>query len=693
MKLKLYSKLAVSSIIKNKPLFIPHILSGVIMTAVFFILYALSGSSAIEQLPAGGVALVVLLKYSAILIGFFSIPFLIYTNTTLFKNRAPEFGLYNVLGIGRIAMIPLLFLENLLTYGIVIFSGLFIGSLLFKLAETILIRIMKGDISYSLHLNLNAAAVTIVWYAFTFLILFLSDSIKLLKNSTVDLLRTSHFGDNPLKHPRLSTILGMLILACSYLASFWVGSRGESPTNHSLTCFNLTCGIIISTYLLFVAGSIYFCQKLQQNSEFYFTPKHFITISSLKHRMHRNGSGLASICILATFVLLTLTFSFAFYRGCSTMLNSHYPNDLSIVMQAKEDTSIDNSNAETIEKTLESHGLISQASSLLSATATSAYLTGIIDMSSNVYSQEFQNSRPKKFFPNNDDLVDIRVISLEDYNKLCKTDVTLDDNTVLIMSKSSGYTDKILSLIGCDGHTYAIKTTDTIPPLTELKYNNTYPEGSGIKECYVVVPDISSFLGTDVTGKTSYGYVTYYKEYDVSLSVSKEEQLSIGNAIVSDLEASIDHSSSELSCATRVEKSDKLSGLSGGLLFLAFIVSLIFILMASLIIYYKQISEGYEDSTQFDIMRKVGLSLNGIHSTVNFQLLLTFFSPIIISGLHLLFLTPILYRLLAFSIVCNKSIIIMTTILSFCTYSIIYFSVYKFTSNSYLKRIAGKSNS
>lgn len=687
MRSRLYGKLAVNSIVKNKQLFFPHILAGVMMTVVYFILYSLSKSSAVEQLPAGGVMLVVLLRYSVSLVGFFSIPFLIYTNSTLFKNRAPEFGLYNVLGIGRIALIPLVFIENLITFLLVVANGLIIGSLLFKMAEMSLVRIMKGTGGSVASISIPALVSTVVWFAIVFMLLFIYDTMQLLKKSTVDLLSLSNVGDKELKYPKATTIIGIVILACCYCVSFWISTRGESPLKYILICFIFFCGIIISTYLLFISGSVFICSSLQKNNEFYYKPKHFITVSSLKHRMKRNGAGLASISILATFVLLTLTFSFAFYKGSSSLLELHYPNDMSIVVMAKEGNGIDRNNSEHIMETLENNGLKESTVRSTSAAITTSFEDGVIRMNEYIYSKEYMEKHHRGFFPSYDDLIDLRVMSVEDYNALCGTEVELGGDDVLLVSKHDDILKSARSLVGFNGGIYNLIASQTMPTMSEVRYISGYPEGAGIKESYLIVNDVQAFTNVDKTTVASYGDVYLYEEYDVKMSGSEREQLAIGETVKEELEAGFDNSTSTLRYGTRAEKKEKIIGLSGGLLFLAFIISMIFILMASIIIYYKQISEGYEDRSQYNVMRKIGLSRIGINRTVKFQVMFTFLSPIIFAGVHLLFLTPILYKMISSILVCSKSLVFATNMFSFIMYAAIYIGVYKLTSNEYLKQI------
>ena len=324
----LYVKLAWTGIRKNKQLYYPYLLSGAVMVMVFYILAFLTASDMVHSLR-GGEAMTTLLLCGEILIGLFSLPFLFYTSSSLMRKRKKEFGLYNILGMNKGNLILVLLWETLMTYGIVIFSGILFGVVFSKIAELGLVNIMEEEVNYHIYIEWKGILTAIILYAGIYLLIFLNMVRQIHQNNPIELLHSESAGERPPKSRWALAAAGMVLLVAAYI---WA-VRIENP-REALTQLLLIGGVVvIGTYFLFIAGSVFLCGWLKKKKHYYYQTAHFVTISSLSYRMKRNGASLASICILSTVILVALVASIGCYAGVDEIIGGHYPYDLGIIIE------------------------------------------------------------------------------------------------------------------------------------------------------------------------------------------------------------------------------------------------------------------------------------------------------------------------------------------------------------------------
>ena len=318
-----YIKLAVSGLGKNKKLYLPYILTCICMVMMFYIIVFLAGSSGIRKLP-GGDSLQTMLGLGVFVIAIFSLIFLYYTNSFLIRRRQKEFGLYHILGMGKRSLVKILIWENILSGGASILLGLLCGVLFSRLAELAAAKIVSGKIGFGFTIEPRAFIWTVGLFAAIFFLIMLRMLVHIYRSRPVEMLRSENVGEKPPKANWILAAAGLLILAGAYYLAVTI----EDPLTALMLFFVAVVMVIIATYLLFVAGSVALCRLLQKNKKYYYRTKHFVSLSSMVYRMKRNGAGLASICILSTMVLVTVSSTVCLYASTENSLNRRYPRNI-----------------------------------------------------------------------------------------------------------------------------------------------------------------------------------------------------------------------------------------------------------------------------------------------------------------------------------------------------------------------------
>ena len=325
MKTGFYPKLAWSGIRKNSRLYTPYILTCTGMVMMFYIISFLYNSEAVRTMRGGG-TISVTMGLGQGVIGIFALIFLFYTNSFLIRRRKKEFGLYNVLGMGKRNIARILACETVITAVISIAAGLVCGIALSKLAELCLINIMLGSVSFSFSVSLDSIIVSVVLFAAIFLLVFLNDLRQIRFSNPAELLRGESTGEKPPKANWAVGIIGAVVLAAAY----YIAVSIKEPLSAMLWFFVAVIMVIAATYMLFIAGSVVMCRALQKKKSYYYKANHFVSVSSMVFRMKRNGAGLASICILATMVLVMISSTTCLYFGVEDSLSQRYPTDLGV---------------------------------------------------------------------------------------------------------------------------------------------------------------------------------------------------------------------------------------------------------------------------------------------------------------------------------------------------------------------------
>ena len=669
MKRGFYPRLAWSGMRKNSKLYLPYTLACIGMTAMFYILMHLAYSPALELLSSSG-EVSTILRLGSFVIGVFSLLFLFYTNSFLVRRRYKEFGLYNVLGMNKGNISRVLAWEALINALISLVGGLFLGIALSKLAELGLVNIMGGKTDLNLRVSVNALEFTTLFYCGIFLLIYLNSLIKIRRSSASELVKSENFGEKPPRANWLFGLAGIVILAAAY----YIAVSIKTPLTALSLFFIAVIMVIVATYLIFIAGSVWICRLLQKNKRYYYKKNHFVSVSSMVYRMKRNGAGLASICILATMVLVMISSTTCLYFGAEDALRDRYPRDISISASYSGLDSMTDENISALRGEISAAVGEAGTENILDyrcASLVGSLKDGVLDLSeASIYSTAMTTY---------DYVAEVYIVPLADYNAIGGTNESLSSDEAVIYAYRMDYTDK----------TFAV---DDLVSFRVKKVLDSFPiaDGSAMASVaptvFVIVPDFA-----DTVAKLG-GAVSSSGDEPASLSwnyafdtpVSDEEETAMCERIGERLSECSEtggylYYSRESLAANRAD----FYGMFGGLFFLGIMLSIAFICAAVLIIYYKQISEGYEDRRRFEIMQNVGMTKKEIRSSINSQLLTVFFLPLIFAGLHLGFAFPFIHKLLMLFNLSNLPLLIGTTAISFGVFALLYAVVFRVTSNAY----------
>jgi len=677
MKKFFYPRLAFDGIRKNKRLYLPYILTQIGMIMMYYIVIFLRyGESLKGTFGEGTVSIVLML--GGWVIAIFACIFLFYTNSFLIRRRKKEFGLYNILGMDKKNISILLFWESLITSAISLFCGLVLGVALSKLAELGLVKAIGGtDISYVFYVSPTAILLTVGVFAVIFLLLFINSVRQIMGASAVTLIRSENLGEKPPKANPLLGIIGAALLIGAYITAVVI----TEPLSAILVFFIAVIMVIIGTYLLMIFGSVLLCRFLQKRKNYYYKPNHFISVSSMTYRMKRNGAGLASVCVLATMVLVMISSTTCLLFGTEDSVNTRYPRD--IVLSTGFDTidGLDDSNLEKVAAGVDSLAASHKANASNFASYRSVVTVGTISDGGKLVA----GGTGITIGSNSNAYICFDVVPIEDYNAVMGTNETLEPDEVIVYGYRMKYKYDTVTL--GDGKTYKVKK---IADSFLVDGDSAVNIASSI---YIFVPDFKS-AATDFAKPENHNGVRtvnykYFRFFDTELDTAGERALcndyidatkpamsSYGNMITFSIDSG------------NVGRDDYYSAF-GSLFYLGVMLSIVFIFAAVLIIYYKQVSEGYEDQSRFEIMQKVGMTKKEIRKSINSQLLTVFFLPLAGAGLHMIFASIIIRRILLTFNFNNPVLFAVTTLVCFVVFALFYTLIYRVTSNAYYKIVSG----
>lgn len=666
---KLYPRLAWQGITKNKRLYLPFLLTCVGMVTMTYILLSLA-SSPILRTFLGGDTMPMILGMGSFVMAAFAVLFLFYTNSFLIRRRNREFGLYNILGMGKGNLAKVLAWETVIMALISIVGGEALGIALGKLFELLLVNIVDGTVQMQFTVSVPATTMTTILYLAIFALLFLRSLVTVCKTNAAALLRSEACGEKPPKANWVFGLAGFLILGAAYYIAVTI----KQPLTALAVFFIAVLMVIAATYLIFISGSVVLCRALQKNKRYYYQKNHFISVSSMAYRMKRNGAGLASICILATMVLVMLSSTTCLYFGKEDALRTRYPSDLSVELRfVKDEGGMDEANIAIargmIEDVIKQDGLDVQGQFDIRSAWFSGLLTG------NTFSRAEEST-----LMDYERAVDLTLLPLEDYTRMTGESLTLAPGEAYFCCPRMAYTQPDIRI---GELTYQIK--GQLP-----SFGGFGADSANITTTiYLIVPDFDAAVNALRTQNTRYPVVVSW-QYSFDSGSPDEAQI----AFLRDMMGTFADNREGLVYVSYTVESIAFNrgdfvGTYGSLFFLAILLSIVFLAAAVLILYYKQISEGYEDQARFEIMQRVGMTKTDIRKSINSQLLLVFFLPLLFAGLHLGFAFPFIHKLLMLFNLTNLKLLIGTTVITFAIYAVFYTLVYRITSNSYYSIVAG----
>lgn len=670
-----YPTLAVNGIKKNKKLYLPYILTCIGMIMMFYIISYLSHSEPVSKLR-GGDTVQSTLQFGAGVIGVFSLIFLFYTNSFLIRRRKKEFGLYNILGMNKWNIASILVWETLIIFAGSFIGGTVLGVAVSKLTELGLVNMMKGDVSYPLTISVKSIYDAFILFGVIFVLILINTLRQIHTSNPIALLHSENIGEKPPKANWFLGIAGVILLVVAYYFAVTI----ENPIEALQLFFFAVIMVIVGTYLMFISGSVLLCRLLQKNKKYYYKANHFVSVSSMAYRMKRNGAGLASICILATMVLVMLASTACLYIGTEDSFYNRYPQDIRFTVNFENVKDMNASSLSEIKNNIAAH---------LSSLNEEKY--GDVEYSvSDVYG-EYNNGvvNPDVMNFAGGKMVEVCIVSLDNYNNLVGTNETLSAGEAIVCSDKYKEIGDTFSIEG--GKSVKIRKMGEMPDCL----NDGSMSAMGVGLIVVAVPDLADYMEpleklVAYNGSKMLGHTWYY---GFNLKSSDDRQKEVYPDILENFrkiyKEGNPYNISSYAVASAVENKDAFYGSNAGIFFLGILLSIVFVFAAVLIIYYKQVSEGYEDQSRFEIMQKVGMTKKEIRKSINSQMLTVFFMPLITAGIHLSFAFPFIRQLLILFGILNTKILIITTVISFLVFALFYVIVYKITSNVYYAIISG----
>lgn len=657
---RLTNKLAISNLIKNRKLYYPFALSVILAVTISYLFYSLAFNPKIVDLR-GASAIQFTLQLGLVVVTFASAIIVLYANSFVMKNRSKELGVYGMLGLEKRHLIGMTFKE-LLIFGLVtVTAGIGIGALFDNLIFALLLKLAKMKVELVATFQWSVVLSILLVFGFIFLVIVFLNAVRIIRMDALQLSREKAKGEKKGRFLVLQTLVGLITLGGGY----YLAQSVKDPVSAVLTFFIAVMLVIFATYLLFNAGITVFLQLLKKNKRYYYQPNNLISVSNLIFRMKKNAVGLATIAILSTMVLVTMSAATSIYNGSENIKKLLYPHDMSISGQNVEVEDLDQlltQYAKEKNLTISTKDVLSYASFGLSSqdgTKLTAFEKGQ------------NNVMPKTVF---------LVFDQKDYEKMTGQKLNLTNNEVGLFAKNDGLKgQKAFSL---NNQNYTIKEAIQQDFLRDHVANQYVLLISDYN--YLVVSNLQDFLDKY---QDSAIYTQLYGGMDVT--ASKEEQLKLSD----DFDAYVNNFSHNLKNENGMvyganiasESTVEMNALFGGVLFIGIFLSIIFMVGTVLVIYYKQISEGYEDRERFVILQKVGLDQKQIKQTINKQVLTVFFLPLAFAFLHLAFAYHMLSLILKVVGVVDSAMMLSVT-LSICgIFALVYVLIFMITSRSYRK--------
>ena len=667
----LYPKLAVNGIKKNRRIYLPYILTCSGMIMMYYITSFLTVSSFVKEMQ-GGTTMHMLLYMGCGVMVVFSAVFLFYTNSFIIRRRKTEFGLYNILGMDKRNISRILLWETFIIYISSLVVGITCGVLFSKLAELALTKMLGGAASYTFNAEPKSIIHAMVYYAVIFLLILINSLRQIHLSNPIELMKSENSGEKPPKANYFLAVLGALILGAAYFLAVYI----QNPLEAIFAFFVAVIMVIAATFMLFVSGSVALCKILQKNKRYYYKTNHFISVSQMAYRMKRSGAGLASICILSTMVLVTLSSTICLYVGEEDMLARRYPRDI-VVDTYSTDEKVVSWSRSAVNTALEKFGETSE--NILHYT--------YLDISGGLVGSEIILDPNRRDEVGNSDIRQLFIITLADYNRLMGKNETLSDGEALIYTTKKDYDFDTLTI--AEYGTFNIKEHIDVFVPNGVDAEQMTPSVFIFVKDEAVVKELYE-LQLGIYGNAS-SYMHDYYAFDLSCDADKQIEITkeLNDSIAKIREEHPDDWAGVGLDGLESGRND-FYALYGGLFFLGILFGTVFIAAAVLIMYYKQISEGFEDKSKFGILQKVGMTKSEIKKSINSQVLTVFFAPLAAAGVHMAFAFGIVSRLLMLFGLTDKKLFAIVTLCCFVLFGILYMAVYIITSSSYCKIVSDK---
>lgn len=663
----MYTKLAITNIKNNRQFYFPYLLTGIITVAMFYIMCALESNPGIQSMP-GAKNLGLILRLGIGVIGIFAVIFLFYTNSFIIKRRKKELGIYNILGMEKRHIAKILSKEAFFTAIIAIGGGLVTGVLFHKLACMLLYRMIgfNGGITFSF--SKKGVMITAILFAIVYLLTYIYDLFQVQLANPIELLQSGNKGEREPKTKAIMAVLGVLCLGTGY----FIAITTKNPIKALTLFFVAVILVIIGTYLLFTAGSIALLKILRRNKGYYYQTKHFTSVSGMIYRMKQNAVGLANICILSTMVLVAVSTTVSLYVGVEDIMKERYPNEINIRAYYDTGAPSEDSIAPIVEKSVKESGRkIRHEEDYLEL-----YFAAIKDQGQ--YSLDKEKVKTA-----GDRVSGFVVLTREDCKKKYNEEIPeLAENEVALFTIKKTDMDTLV----LENRSYHVK---------EIKQFQNTEDFETIADMmdeyyYVIVNDVQDMERLWQLQKDIY--------QENSSSISRQVRLDIDGdseqkkECFENIKTALgpEQAKARILIDSRQSSLDEFYQIYGGFLFLGLFLGILFLMITVLIIFYKQISEGYDDKERFSIMEKVGMSNDEVKATIRSQVRTVFFLPILMAAIHVGMAFPMIKRLLSLFGLSNTALFTGCMAGTILVFTLIYLLVFLKTSKTYYKIVGGQ---
>lgn len=658
----MYTKLAITNIKNNRQFYFPYLLTGIITVAMFYIMCALESNPGIQSMP-GAKDLGLILRLGIGVIGIFAVIFLFYTNSFIIKRRKKELGIYNILGMEKRHIAKILSKEAFFTAIIAIGGGLVTGVLFHKLACMLLYRMIgfNGGITFSF--SKKGVMITAILFAIVYLLTYIYDLFQVQLANPIELLQSGNKGEREPKTKAIMAVLGVLCLGTGY----FIAITTKNPIKALTLFFVAVILVIIGTYLLFTAGSIALLKILRRNKGYYYQTKHFTSVSGMIYRMKQNAVGLANICILSTMVLVAVSTTVSLYAGIEDIMKERYPNEINISAYYDTGVPVEDSIAPIVEKSVKESGRkIRHEEDYLEL-----YFAAIKDQGQ--YSLDKEKVKTA-----GDRVSGFVVLTREDCKKKYNEEIPeLAENEVALFTIKKTDMDTLV----LENRSYHVK---------EIKQFENTEDFETIADMmdeyyYVIVNDVQDMerlwqLQKDIYQENS---SSISRQVRLDIDGDSEQKKECFENIKTALEP--EQAKARILIDSRQSNLDEFYQIYGGFLFLGLFLGILFLMITVLIIFYKQISEGYDDKERFSIMEKVGMSNDEVKATIRSQVRTVFFLPILMAAIHVGMAFPMIKRLLSLFGLSNTALFAGCMAGTILVFALIYLLVFLKTSKTYYK--------
>ena len=606
------------------------------------------------------------------------------------KRRKTELGLYNVLGLGKGHIAKVLAWETLIVWGESTVLGLISGMIFGKLAQVCLLRMMGGGVNYNFSISAKTMVITAALFAGIFGVIYIKNVIEIYTMKTIELLYSAKQGE---KKPRANYVLaiaGVIMLGAGYYIALAV----KNPLEAITFFFFAVILVIAGTYSCMISGSVALLSALKNNKAYYYKTNHFISTSSMMFRMKKHGAGLASICILATMVLVMISSTACLYIGADKAMGVNYPRDIEAQYEAY------GSNRATMEASASDLNRVLTRAMNDENVRTAGEIGYIL---CSFYAKPDETDKTAfscAEFSGDTSVIGVSVVTVEDYNRNFGKNAVLDQDEVMVYGKGVSYNEPVISFGGEE-----LEVTGEAEGLVIRG-----EDAADMSDClYVVVSDEDVLLSIyDAMEKEAVANnyprpgLVVYRAFDLmtddGLRVQGSDKLIRVQDAIYTVQSEghngtfgepVKYDILNFSIRNRAT-SGEIYGLYGGLFFLGILLSLLFMGAAVIIMYYKQVIEGYDDKERFDIMQKVGMSLGEVKKTINSQVLTVFFIPLLGAGVHMAFAFPIIALMLRVFMISDTLLLVIITVCAFIAFALFYVVSYVITSRAYYRVVAAE---